>query len=151
MMTESCIMYVVFIAILMLQYITKYKYIATNILNVFMKIFLHKSAQYKVSQSVPVFIRTMALLYVSQQLFILFPLFYQVDSFSFFYFYFYATPPSCLSGFLAVLMMNKKIASLLLRFLDITHFHIIPAPRGFIALYPVCLNLEYSLIIDKAG
>ena len=35
--------------------------------------------------------------------------------------------------------------------LDITHFHIIPTPRGFIALYPVCLNLEYPLIIDKVG
>ena len=93
-----------FIAIIM--YFTKYIAVLCSnrqtllfwMLDYSWDIFLPKSAQYKVSQSVPVFIRTMALLYVSQELFILFPLFYQVDSFSFFYFY--ATPPSLSAWFL---------------------------------------------------
>lgn len=91
----------------------------------------------------------MALLYVSQELFILFPLFYQVDSFSFFY-SIYATPPSLPVWFLCCFNDEQEYCKPFIEVLVITHFHIILAPRGFIALYPVCLNLEYSLIIDKA-
>lgn len=46
-------------------------------------------------------------------------------------------------------ILHSQRLVLLLR-LDTTYFHIVPTPRGFIALYPVCLNLEYSLINDKA-